>query len=192
MIDIVLFEGDPLLLECQATSAPPPQYTWYRGNIALDSIDRYDTSTPGRLRMTDVSRDQAGTYNCSVSSVDNGVAVGRNSTTARVFVIRKLLCVHCILCVSIVLPVCSLYSLYVHYTPCMFIVLCVCVHCTPCMFIIPPICLLYSACVFIVIPCTLCVSIVIPMCPLYSLCVHCNPCVSIVLGVCSLYSLSLK
>ena len=89
LTDVVLFEGDPLLLECQATSAPPPRYAWYRGNIALDSIDRYDTSTPGKLRMTDVSRDQAGTYNCSVSSVDNGVAVGRNSTTARVFVVRK-------------------------------------------------------------------------------------------------------
>ena len=76
--------------------------------------------------MTDVSRDQAGTYNCSVSSVDNGVAVGRNSTTARVFVVRKLLCVHCILCVSIVLPVCPLYSVCVHCNPCVFIVLSMC------------------------------------------------------------------
>ena len=186
MIDIVLFEGDPLLLECQATSAPPPRYTWYRGNIALDSIDRYDTSTPGRLRMTDVSRDQAGTYDCSVSSVDNGVAVGRNSTTARVFVIRKLLCVQCIPCVSIVLPVCSLYSLYVHYTPCVFIVLCVCVHCTPCMFIILPVCSLYSVCVFIVLPVCPLYSLCVHCNPLYSVCVHCNPCVSIVLSVCPL------
>ena len=98
LTDVVLFEGDPLLLECQATSAPPPQYTWYRGNIALDNIDRYDTSTPGKLRMTDVSRDQSGTYNCSVSSMDNGVAVGRNSTTAQVFVVRKLLRVRCTPC----------------------------------------------------------------------------------------------
>ena len=88
--DIVLFEGDQLLLECQVVSTPPPQYTWYRGSIVLDNIDQYDTSTPGILRMTDVSQDQSGTYNCSVSSVDNGVLVGRNSTTARVFVVCKL------------------------------------------------------------------------------------------------------
>ena len=95
--DIVFFEGDTLMLKCQATGAPPPQYTWYRGSIALDSIDRYDTSVPGMLRMSDVSRDQAGTYNCSVSSTDNGVQVGRNSSAAKVFVVSKslLLSVYC-------------------------------------------------------------------------------------------------
>ena len=91
LTDIVVFEGDRLSLECQAIGAPPPQYAWYRGNIPLDSIDQYDTSTPGMLKMTDVSRDQDGTYNCSVSSMDDGIQVGRNSTTARVFVVRKSL-----------------------------------------------------------------------------------------------------
>lgn len=93
--DIVFFEGDLLALKCEAAGAPPPQYTWYRGNIALDGKDRYDTSTPGMLKMADINRDQAGTYNCSVSSVDHGVSVGRNSSSAKVFVVRKLLSVYC-------------------------------------------------------------------------------------------------
>jgi len=92
--DVVVFEGDLLLLKCQAVGAPPPHYTWYRGNIALDGLDHYDTSVPGMLKMADVSRDQHGTYNCSVVSMDDGVPVGRNSSTAKVFVVRKLLLVY--------------------------------------------------------------------------------------------------
>ena len=90
-----MFEGDPLRLECQAVGAPPPQYTWYRGSVALDAVDRYDTSTPGMLKTTDVGRTEAGTYNCSVFSVDNGVMVGSNSTIAKVFIVCKLLYVYC-------------------------------------------------------------------------------------------------
>lgn len=95
LVDVVVFEGDPLVLECQAVSAPPPHYTWYRGGISLAGIDRYDTSMPGMLRTTDVGRDEAGTYNCSVISEDNGMMVGSNSTIAKVFVVRKSLNVHC-------------------------------------------------------------------------------------------------
>ena len=87
--DMVIFEGDQLLLQCQATGAPPPHYTWYRGNIMLGQSNQYDTSVPGMLRMADVSRDQGGTYNCSAISFDNGKLVGRNSSSAMVFVIRK-------------------------------------------------------------------------------------------------------
>ena len=94
LVDVVVFEGDPLRLECQAVGAPPPHYTWYRGNIVLDEIDRYDTSTPGMLKTTDVGRNEAGTYNCSVFSVDNGVMVGSNSTVARVFIVRKSVCMY--------------------------------------------------------------------------------------------------
>ena len=90
-----MFEGDLLRLECQAVGAPPPHYTWYRGSIALDEIDRYDMSVPGMLKTTNVGRNEAGTYNCSVFNVDNGVMVGSNSTVARVFIVRKSLCMYC-------------------------------------------------------------------------------------------------
>jgi len=86
---MVIFEGDQLLLQCQASGAPPPHYAWYRGNIMLGQSNQYDTSVPGVLQMADVSRDQGGTYNCSAISFDNGMLVGRNSSSAMVFVIRK-------------------------------------------------------------------------------------------------------
>ena len=122
LVDKVVFEGDRLVLKCQADSAPPPQYTWYRGSITLDGIDRYDTSTPGMLKTTDVGRDQAGTYNCSVSSVDNGVMVGRNSTTARVFVVCKFLCVYCRPSVTssncLLILILQLQIVYINYHHC--------------------------------------------------------------------------
>ena len=95
LVDIVVFEGDPLRLECEAVGAPPPHYTWYRDSIVLDEINWYDMSVPGMLKMTDVGQNEAGTYNCSVFNVDNGVMVGRNSTVSRVFVVCKSLCMYC-------------------------------------------------------------------------------------------------
>lgn len=88
----MVFEGDQLVLKCQAVSAPPPQYRWYHGTITLDGMDKYDTATPGVLTITNVGQEHAGVYNCSVISVDSGVVVGSNSSIARVFVVCKLMC----------------------------------------------------------------------------------------------------
>ena len=52
-------------------------------------------SVPGMLKTTDVGQNEAGTYNYSVFTVDNGVMVGSNSTIARVFIVCKSLCMYC-------------------------------------------------------------------------------------------------
>lgn len=87
------FEGGPFALECQVSGSPTPSVSWYKENESVDNSSEYViTKINGTctLRTKSSKAEHTGRYTCLATN-----SAGEASSTARVNVIRKNLCVRC-------------------------------------------------------------------------------------------------
>ena len=87
---MVTFEGDDIELKCHVDAAPPPTFKWTKGSEVLQDSSKYNLRTPGKLILSNVSKDDQGMYGCEVTNVipETGAAVGTISSTRELRVIN--------------------------------------------------------------------------------------------------------
>ncbi|XP_032223292.2 roundabout homolog 2-like [Nematostella vectensis] len=79
--DQVVQDNSTVMLNCQATGFPDPNYTWYRNNQVLTTL----TSDNGSFIITKATADDSGVYVCAAKNMLNEVRA-----TAKLIVARLL------------------------------------------------------------------------------------------------------
>ena len=80
--DVILLVGEFLQLDCMTSGVPPPDVTWSRNGMSLNSSDSRLSIVGSSLQLLDVSISDSGIYYCSAFS-----SAGRVASSVRVTVI---------------------------------------------------------------------------------------------------------